>query len=100
MRKIAFALMLLPFVAAPASAGCELAVGPCSTDSAGNTYRTEQNLGGSYNTYRNGNLYSQTDQTLSGSWSERRVDGEQRFHNTNPYDQPHPKREWGGFYDN
>lgn len=69
-----------------AQAGCELVSGPCSTDRYGNTYRTEQNFGGGYNTYRNGYLHSQTGQTLSGSWRERFNDGSSRTFNYDPYE--------------
>jgi hypothetical protein len=69
-----------------ALAGCQTSTGPCSTDGYGNTYRTEQNLGGGYNTFRNGVLDSQTSQTTSGSWRERSTDGGTRTYNYNPYE--------------
>ncbi|WP_394887546.1 hypothetical protein ACG873_21820 [Mesorhizobium sp. AaZ16] len=65
--------------------GCELVTGPCSTDSSGNTYFTEQNLGGGYNTYRNGDLSSQTSQNLGGSYTETFSNGATRTHSDNPY---------------
>jgi hypothetical protein len=76
------ATALLPTAA---NAACELVSGPCTTDRNGNYYRTEQNLGGGYNTYKNGVLNSQTSQTLGGSWRERFNDGQERTYNYNPY---------------
>ncbi len=75
-----FSIFLL--AAGDAWASCELTTNPCSTDSAGNTYIREQNLGGGYNTYRNGNLYSQTHQQLDGSYKENyAAGGYQIYHN-------------------
>jgi hypothetical protein len=80
------AAMLLPV---PAVAGCGLASN-CSTDSQGNTYITRDNLGGGQNTYRNGRLHSQTQQNLSGGYTERFSNGSRQYHSTNPYNQPGP----------
>lgn len=66
-------------------AGCDFATGPCSTDSRGNTYRTEQGFGGGYVTTRNGQPYSTTQQTNSGNWREERRDGGSSTYNYNPY---------------
>ena len=79
-------LSLFVAMVSPAYAGCALSSGPCSTDSFGNTYRTEQNLGGGYNTYRNGSSYSTTNQNLSGSYTESYTGGGSRTYNSNPYD--------------
>jgi len=73
--------------AGTANAGCEFATGPCYTDSHGNTYRTEQNFGGGYNTYKNGSLYSQTQQNLGGGWIETTPSGT-RSYNYDPYVNP------------
>ena len=70
MNRIVIALVS-PAVTTSAEAGCEFATGPRSTDSRGNSYRTEQNLGGVYTTHRDGNSYSTTGQTLGGTWQER-----------------------------
>lgn len=78
LASMAFAL------ASPAYAGCELSLNPCSTDSFGNTYTYEQNLSGSYSTYRNGNPYSTTTQTLSGTYREDYRDGGSRSFNMAP----------------
>lgn len=85
MRIAVIILLALTVGATTAHAGCELVSGPCSTDRYGNTFRTEQNFGGGYNTYRNGSLHSQTEQTLSGSWREDRTDGSSRTYNYDPY---------------
>lgn len=68
-----------------AHADCTFVSGPCSTDSRGNTYRTERNLGGGYTTYKNGNQHSTTGQTLGGGYRERFNDGSHRDYNHNPY---------------
>lgn len=83
--RFTFAMTVLFVSTFAAKAGCEFAVGPCSTDSLGNTYHTEQNLGGGYNTYKNGSLYSQTEQTLNGGYTESYTSGGSRTHNMNPY---------------
>lgn len=72
-------------MAAPAFAGCELATGPCSTDSYGNTYTTTQTLGGGYETSRNGSHYSSTQQNLSGSYTETFSSGGSRTYNSDPF---------------
>lgn len=78
--------ILAVLIAAPAYAGCEFATTPCYTDGSGNTYRTQQNFGGGYNTYRNGTFDSQTSQGLSGDWVERdRYGTERRRYNSDPY---------------
>lgn len=86
---VSFTIIL--FAVTNANAGCELISGPCSTDGHGNTYRTEQNLGGGYNTYRNGNLNSQTSQGLNGGWREQFNDGSSRQYNSNPYEPAKPR---------
>jgi hypothetical protein len=87
MTRLLLALGLI-FIPVTAKAGCELATGPCSTDRQGNTYRTERNLGGGYNTYENGRLHSQTEQNLSGGHTTDYRDGRpSTSHNTNPYGQ-------------
>lgn len=84
MKLLTFGALLLTIGAAHAD--CTFATGPCSTDSAGNTYRTEKNFGGGYTTYRNGSRYSTTTQTLGGGWRERNVNGGgTRMHNSDPY---------------
>jgi hypothetical protein len=83
MRILIFAIGL--FTATGASASCALVTGPCSTDSYGNTYRTEQNLGGGYNTYRNGSLHSQTSQQLNGNYRETFTGGGHRTYDRDPY---------------
>jgi hypothetical protein len=85
--RTTFALLTVITFSTASHAGCEFATGPCSTDAYGNTYRTERNFGGGYNTYRNGRLHSQTEQTFSGSWRERTTRGEERTYNYNPYEQ-------------
>ena len=84
MKFIVFPLFLIASNAA--YAGCELVSGPCSTDGRGNTYVTQQNLGGGYTTTRNGNYYSNTEQTLSGSYKTEYGNGDRIFHNQNPYE--------------
>ena len=79
-------LMLVTLASVPqAFAGCEFASN-CKTDSSGNTYTTEQNLGGGYNTYKNGNLHSQTEQTLGGGYKTDFQSGGSEYNNQNPYD--------------
>ncbi len=77
------ALLLFPSLA---YADCGVATGPCARDSYGNTYHTEQNLGGGYNTYRNGVLNSQTQQNLNNDYTTRYQDGSSSTSNFNPYD--------------
>lgn len=84
MRYVIATIALLMTLQA-AHAGCELALGPCSSDSQGNRYTTEENLGGGYTTYRNGSHYSNTDQTLGGTWREQYDDGSSRSYNYDPY---------------
>lgn len=84
--RMMFGLIALTASAGLAHAGCELVIGPCSSDSRGNTYTTEQNLGGGYTTNRNGSQYSTTDQTLGGTWQERYNDGSTRSYNYDPYE--------------
>lgn len=71
---------------APAHAGCEFVSGPCATDSRGNTYRSEQNLGGGYTNYTNARATSHTSQDISGNWRERFNDGSSRTYDYNPYE--------------
>lgn len=68
-----------------ASASCEFSSGPCTQDSAGHTYQTEQALGGGYKTTRDGNSYSTTSQTLSGDYKTNYNDGRSEIHNYDPY---------------
>jgi hypothetical protein len=82
MKAVLFGFFLL--AAGNASASCELVSAPCSTDSSGNTYIREQNLGGGYNTYRNGDLYSQTHQQLNGSYRETYSSGGYRTYYSDP----------------
>jgi hypothetical protein len=92
------ASLLLP---AAASADCTFSTSNCYTDSYGNTYQTEQNLGGGYNTYRNGSLHSQTQQDLSGGYQERYNDGSSRRYNYDPYasqNDPYESRSGGYGY--
>lgn len=85
MRALLTAAMLAVSAGA-ASAGCLFATSPCSTDDRGNTYTTQQNLGGGYNTYRNGSLHSQTSQdTLGTGYTERYTAGGYRRYDSNPY---------------
>lgn len=82
MKAVLFGIFLL--AAGNASASCDLVSAPCSTDSSGNTYIREQNLGGGYNTYRNGDLYSQTHQQLNGTYRETYSSGGYRTYYNNP----------------
>ena len=77
MRFILPVIILVGF-SSQVRAGCELSIGPCSTDSSGNRYSTEQGLGGGYTTYKNGSHYSTTDQTLGGTWREKYDSGGSR----------------------
>ena len=69
-----------------AHADCTFSTGPCSTDSYGNTYRTERNFGSGYTTHRNGTPFSTTDQTLGGTYREHYIGGGSRSYNYDPYD--------------
>lgn len=75
----------------PVSASCSLLATNCSTDSRGSSYVTEQNLGGGYNTYKNGSLYSQTQQNLSGGYTEEFTSGGYRTYNYDPYASTDPQ---------
>ena len=89
MMKFKSALVLAAMLAAsPASAGCVLSIDPCSTDSQGNTYTERENLGGGTNVYRNGSLYSQTQQNLSGGYTEKYQSGGARYYDEDPYAPP------------
>ena len=79
----------------PAFAGCELSLSPCATDRYGNTYTTEENLGGGYTTYRNGSRYSTTEETLTGGWKTTLPDGNQIFTDDDPYAPKVQKRPYG-----
>lgn len=81
---LAFALASFPL---SAQANCDLASsGSCYEDSRGNTYHTEDNLGGGYNTYRNGQLDSQTSSNLGGGYKTEYQDGSPtRYDSVNPY---------------
>lgn len=92
LATVVLATVFLTVFAQSAHAGCELVSGPCSTDNRGNTYTTEQNLGGGYNTYRNGSLDAQTSQTLSGGWRTRSNDGTERSYNYDPYESSSRRR--------
>jgi hypothetical protein len=82
VKAVLFSIAL--FSAGHASASCELTTNPCSTDSSGNTYIREQNLGGGYNTYRDGDLYSQTHQQLDGSYKENYSGGGYQIYRNAP----------------
>lgn len=88
--------VVLAVMAAPVSvsANCAL-LSNCSTDSQGNSYVTRENLGGGYNTYRNGRLHSQTQQNLSGGYTEEYSDGRRRYYDTNPYERPESSNPYG-----
>lgn len=85
-KPVVLAIIILCALNGEAFAGCEFSSGPCTTDSSGHTYRTEQNLGGGYNTTRDGSSYSQTSQTLGGSYRTDYNDGRTEFSNSNPYE--------------
>jgi len=95
MKALVTAIVLLA-LPTTAHAGCDLVpIGqPCATDSYGNTYRTEENLGGGYNTYRNGVLDSQTQQNLGGGWTETDQNGATRNYNYDPYAAPAKQKNW------
>ncbi|MFS2179563.1 hypothetical protein ACCC98_27050 [Rhizobium pisi] len=82
MRKFVFAAAML--MSGEAFAGCELISGPCWTQGR-DTYTMERNSGGSYNTYRNGDPYSQTQQNLGGNYRETIYSGGSRTYNYDPY---------------
>jgi hypothetical protein len=86
MRMMMWVMALLA-LASEARAGCELATGPCATDSYGNTYTREQTMGG-YSTYQNGQPYSQREQTLGGTYRDTYSDGYTRDYNRNTWDPP------------
>lgn len=81
MRKFVFVVAML--VTGEAFASCELISGKCWTEGA-DTYTMEKNSGGSYNTYKNGELYSQTQQNLSGNYRETIYGGGSRTYNYDP----------------
>lgn len=100
MRGVLF--LAVVFAATPAAASCVLVTGPCYTDSRGNTYRTEQNLGGGYTTYRNGSTYSRTYQEpLSGNYRERFTGGGYNTYERDPYRDSfrRPGESWKSYYD-
>ena len=86
IKKIIFFCVLTTF-SIPAYANCDLASsGTCVEDSRGNAYHTERNLGGGYNTYKNGQLDSQTSSNLGGGYKTQYENGAPtRFHDTSPY---------------
>ncbi len=93
MMSKAFSLATLAMIlAAPAHADCALITSPCRTDSHGNTYVTEQNLGGGYTTYRNGNPYSQARENLYGSVTEYTFGHGSTTYNSDPYASAFKKR--------
>jgi len=73
--RFAAIVSVVVLVGTGANAACEFVEGGCSRDSYGNSYRTEQNFGGGYNTYRNGILDSQTSQDINGGWTTKSRDG-------------------------
>ncbi len=84
---------LAMLLSVPAHADCALITSPCSTDSHGNTYVTEQNLGFGYTTYRNGVPYSQTHENMYGSVTEYRYGGHgSTTYNSDPYASGFKKR--------
>lgn len=97
-RKILWVAGALLLSSSAAQASCVLVSGPCETDRYGNTFTTQQNLGGGYSTYRNGSFYSSTGQTLGGSYRERDIYGGTRTYNYDPssFDRPRRSR---GLYD-
>ena len=101
MRKsiviMAVAAIVLLGGSRAAFAGCEFSSGPCSTDSSGHTYRTEQGLGGGYKTTRDGSDYSHTSQTLGGGYRTDYNDGRSEFSNRNPYETNSSSRSGSGY---
>lgn len=85
MLRLALVTLAAAMFSTGASASCALSSGPCSTDSYGNTYRTQQSLGGGYSTNRNGSPYSTTNQNLGGGYTESYSSGGSRTYNSNPY---------------
>lgn len=83
--RLAVIILALMGLVTAAHANCGLVSGPCVTDSQGNTYRTERNMSGNYTTYQNGRAWSQTEQTLSGTWREKREDGSTSTYSSTPY---------------
>lgn len=91
MRFLLFAGLLAGSISS-AYAGCELIIGPCSSDTNGNTYTYQQNLSGTYSTYKNGELYSTPHQTLGGG---AQIEFNQPRSNQMPMDSEHPWRKPG-----
>ena len=86
MFSKAFSLAALAMLLSlPAHANCALITSPCRTDSHGNTYVTEKNLGFGYTTYRNGAPYSQTQENLYGSVTEYTFGRGSTTYNADPY---------------
>ena len=86
MFSKAFSLAALAMLLSlPAHANCALITSPCRTDSHGNTYVTEKNLGFGYTTYRNGAPYSQTQENLYGSVTEYTYGKGSTTYNSDPY---------------
>lgn len=86
MFSKAFSLAALAMlVSLPAHADCALITSPCRTDSHGNTYVTEKNLGFGYTTYRNGVPHSQTQENLYGSVTEYTFGRGSTTYNADPY---------------
>lgn len=86
MFSKAFSLAALAtLLSLPAHADCALITSPCRTDSHGNTYVTEKNLGFGYTTYRNGVPHSQTQENLYGSVTEYTYGKGSTTYNADPY---------------
>jgi len=86
MFSKAFSLAALAMLLSlPAHADCALITSPCRTDSHGNTYVTEKNLGFGYTTYRNGVPHSQTQENLYGSVTEYTFGHGSTTYNADPY---------------
>lgn len=92
ISKTFFIAALATFLVSPAYADCALITSPCRTDSHGNTYVTEQNLGFGYTTYRNGVPYSQTHENLYGSVTEYTYGHGSTTYNSDPYASGFKKR--------
>jgi hypothetical protein len=90
MSKVFSLAALAMVLAAPAHADCALITSPCRTDSHGNTYVTEQNLGFGYTTYRNGVPYSQATENLYGSVTEYTFGKGSTTYNSDPYARDFP----------
>jgi len=84
MKKfVLFAALLLPI---SANADCGLHPdGTCMRDRSGNSVITSENLGGGYNSHRNGVLESQTRQTIDNSWEKIYNDGSTEKYQSDPY---------------